>query len=92
MIFVINKLKYDTDKMELVSDKCKYTYCYYSFSIYYYAKDVKLWKSKKDNWLLTYKTDIENCGKALSREEAQKLLIDYDLDTYERIFGKLEEA
>ena len=92
MIFVINKLKYDTDKMELVSDKCKYTYCHCSFGIYCYAKDVKLWKSKKDNWLLTYKTDIKNCGEALSREEVQKLLIDYDLDTYERIFGKLEEA
>lgn len=49
-------------------------------------------KVKKDNWLLTYKIDFENCGKALSYEEAQKLLIDYDLDTYERIFGKLEEA
>lgn len=47
MIFVINKLKYDTDKMELVSDKCKYTYRSCSFGIYPYAKDAKLWKSKK---------------------------------------------
>ncbi len=26
MIFVINDLKYDTDKMELISDKCEYWY------------------------------------------------------------------
>lgn len=26
MIFVINDLKYDTDKMELISKKCEYTY------------------------------------------------------------------
>lgn len=26
MIFVINNLKYDTDKMELVSTKSKYSY------------------------------------------------------------------
>lgn len=26
MIFVINNLKYDTDKMELVSEKCEYNY------------------------------------------------------------------
>lgn len=26
MIFVINNLKYDTDKMELISDKCEYWY------------------------------------------------------------------
>lgn len=26
MVFVINNLKYDTDKMELVSEKCEYNY------------------------------------------------------------------
>lgn len=26
MIFVINNLKYDTDKMELISDECEYWY------------------------------------------------------------------
>lgn len=26
MIFAINNLKYDTDKMELISDKCQYWY------------------------------------------------------------------
>jgi hypothetical protein len=31
MIFVIDNLKYNTDKMELISDKCEYIYNY-SFS------------------------------------------------------------
>lgn len=26
MIFVINNLKYDTDKMQLISDECEYWY------------------------------------------------------------------
>ena len=28
MIFVIDNLKYDTDHMELVSEKCEYIYIY----------------------------------------------------------------
>ena len=49
MIFVINNLKYDTDKMELISDKCEYTFdvLIFGVSIKYYGKNVKLWKSKK---------------------------------------------
>lgn len=31
MIFVINDLKYDTDKMELISEKCEYVYTYTMF-------------------------------------------------------------
>ena len=31
MIFVINDLKYDTDKMELISEKCEYVYTYTLF-------------------------------------------------------------
>lgn len=26
MVFVIDNLKYDTDKMELISENCEYTY------------------------------------------------------------------
>ena len=63
MIFVIDNLKYDTDKMELISDKCEYTYTLaFSFIIKKMSssgKDVKLWKSKKGNWLLTYRTDYQ---------------------------------
>ena len=96
MIFVIDKLKYDTDKMELISEKCKYTYTWIftltNTEMISYGKDVKLWKSKKGNWLLTYETDYENRGVALTEEEAEKMLLKYDYESYEKIFGKLEEA
>lgn len=96
MVFVINNLKYDTDKMELISDKCKYTYTWV-FSLTgtemsSYGKDVKLWKSKKGNWLLTYRTDYSSRGVRLLEEEVKKLLLKYDLQKYEELFGELEEA
>ena len=53
MIFVINDLKYDTDKMELISEKCEYVYTYTMLG----SKDVQLWRSVRGRWLLTY-----NCG------------------------------
>ena len=96
MIFVIDKLKYDTDKMELISEKCEYIYTW-SFTLTdtrmrSYGKDVKLWKSKKGNWLLTYRTDYDSKGVKLLEEEVKKLLLEYDLQKYEELFGELEEA
>lgn len=94
MIFVINDLKYNTDKMELVSTKCKYSYPseLLGVSIHYLAKNVQIFKSLKNHWLLAYKTDYENCAKALSEKEAKKFLMQYDLEAYEKYFGELEEA
>ena len=95
MIFVINNLKYNTDNMELISDKCKYTFdaLIFDVSIKYYGKNVKLWKSKKDNWLLTYDRDVCTCcGIALSSKNASELLLKYDITAYEKIFGEFEEA
>lgn len=93
MIFVINNLKYNTDNMTLISDKCKYTYKGNLLSCYYYAKNVKLWKSNKNNWLLTYERDFTmTCAISLTEEEAKKKLIMYDLETYEKMYGELEEA
>ena len=96
MIFVIDNLKYDTDKMKLISDKCEYTYTW-TFTLLNtemssYGKDVKLWKSKKGNWLLTYRTDYVSKGVKLPEEEVKKLLLEYDLQKYEELFGELEEA
>lgn len=56
MIFVIDKLKYDTDKMELISEKCKYNYPGYFLgrNVSYSAKSTKLYKTKKGHWFLTY--------------------------------------
>lgn len=97
MIFVIDKLKYDTDKMELVSEKCKYTYTWRliltNTEMSDYGEDVKLWKSKKGNWLLTYRTDYGSTrGVKLLEKDVKKLLLDYDLSKYEELFGELEEA
>lgn len=97
MIFVIDKLKYDTDKMKLVSEKCKYTYTWRliltNTEMSDYGEDVKLWKSKKGNWLLTYRTDYGSTrGVKLLEKDVKKLLLDYDLSKYEELFGELEEA
>ena len=96
MIFVIDKLKYDTDKMELISEKCKYTYTWtltlINTEMSSYGKDVKLWKSKKGNWLLTYRTDYDLRGVKLLEKDVKKLLLKYDLQKYEELFGELEEA
>lgn len=95
MIFVINNLKYDTDKMELVSDKIKYTYTWTSIigmEMKNSGKDVKLFRSKKNNWLLTYRTDYDSRFKALNEAEGKELLLRYDLEKYEELFGELEEA
>lgn len=46
MIFVIDNLKYDTDKMELISEKCEYTYTWTfvltDTEMRSYGQDVKL--------------------------------------------------
>ena len=94
MIFAINNLKYDTDKMDLISEKCEYSYAsaLFNMQLRYLGRDVKLWRSKNNRWLLTYNKDFNTVGKSLTEEEAKNLLIKYDLNKYEEIFGGLEEA
>ena len=96
MIFVIDKLKYDTDKMKLISEKCKYTYTWIfiltNTEMISYGKDVKLWLSSKGNWLLTYNTDYSTRAVKFSVEQAKEILMKYDLEKYELLFGELEEA
>ena len=96
MIFVIDNLKYDTGKMELISKKCEYTYTWKftltNTEMSSFGKDVKLWKSKKGNWLLTYNTKYTSRGVKLLEEDAKNLLLEYDLSKYEELFGEFEEA
>ena len=94
MIFVINNLKYDTDKMEIVSRKCRISYpsdLYGSF-IKKYAIETILWKSNKGNWLVTYKKSSNDTvyAEALTSTQAMSLLVQYDFETYEKIFGEIE--
>ena len=96
MVFVIHKLKYDTDNMELISERCKYAYPVhmrlFGCDINCSARNVKLWRSTKGNWLLTYETDYKIIGKAFTAEEAREILLKYDLSKYEELFGDIEEA
>ena len=95
MIIVINDLKYDTDKMELISEKCKYAYSYTLFEseFYAYGKDVQLWRSVRGRWLLTYNRGYSTVyAKTLMEKEVENLLKLYDLDKHEELFGPLEEA
>lgn len=100
MKFVINGMKYDTDKMERVAGVRKW---YQNESalmeMLYPGKEVgstykcELWRSEKGNWLLTHEEDFgTKYGEAVTEEEARKLLMGYATATYERMFGELPEA
>lgn len=96
MVFILNNLKYDTDKMELISEKCNHSWSseFFSMKMCYQAKDVKLYRSKKGNWLLTYRKEGYSIiyAEVLTEDEAKAKLIRKDLEKYEEIFGELEEA
>ena len=94
MIFVIKNKKYDTDKMELISEKCECTYdsSLFGSPVIYNAHDVELYKSQKGAWILKYSSSYNIYGKLLSEKEAKSLLMNYDLKKYEEIFGELEEG
>ena len=96
MIFVIDNLTYDTDKMKIVSKKCRILYPsdFYGGIIKQYGRETILWMSKKGNWLVTYKKCSNGTvhAEALTISQAKSLLLQYDLETYEKIFGEIEEA
>ena len=91
MIFVDaeNKLKYDTDKMELISDKVKMKLGK-PFDI---SVNAEIYRSKKGRRLGVAKwMDGDEEGRVLEENEAQQFLLKYDVGAYEKFFGKLEEA
>ena len=92
MIYVDTKnmVKYDTDKMELVSNKVKYT-CKNIFGLTALWSG-ELYKSKKGNWLGVVQKGLEKEIGTVDEETVKKMLMKYDVDKYEEIFGELEEA
>ena len=95
MLFIINDLKYDTDKMELVSNKCKWQHeVLLHWNQYRTVDDVNaiLYKSIHNRWLVTYKCRGNTYAIALNEKRASNLLKHYDLKKYEQLFGKLDEA
>lgn len=76
MIFVINSLKYDTTKMELISTKCEYKYTgtILNMTLRYSGKNVKIFKSLKNHWFFTYETVIKIVQSALSEKKLRNIL------------------
>lgn len=91
MVFLINKKKYDTNKMELVSNKFRYEYKV-SHPIFggltHVTHNTGLYKSEKGNWLVVF----DGYGRAVTEKEAQDMLLKHDYKAYEKQFGELEEA
>lgn len=100
MMFIIKGLKYDTEKMKHIADVKKwYSYNSSLLNGCFFGKEVgktyscQLWKSKKGNWLLTHEIDYgEKVGQAIKEDEAKELLMEYAIDKYEELFGKIPEA
>lgn len=91
MIFVDveNKLKYDTDRMELISDKVKMKLGR-PFGV---LVNAEIYRSKKGRWLGVAKwMDGDEEGRVLEENEVQQFSLKYDVGAYEKIFEKLEEA
>lgn len=72
MICVIDQIKYDTDKMELVSDKIQHEYkvSFLSHSYYFDGKNVRLWRSHKGRWLMTYDSDRNGYAVPMTENQA----------------------
>lgn len=85
MIRVIDGLKYDTDKMELIAN---YTYGSFSICFGIYNKTCQIYKSKKGRYL-----EIDD-GRwiPIAESDVKKLLMAHDVTAYEKIFGEVEEA
>lgn len=104
MIFIINNLKYDTDKMKLVSEKTKTFVKLQGASLEFarmicgdngnYGKyvDSKIYVSKKGRYLEVFEKDYSCYASVLSEDEVKEALRRYDLEKCEEIFGEYEEA
>lgn len=100
MRFVIQGLKYDTDKMKKIANVKKWykTNSLLVKAIYGNEEvgttyDCELWRSEKGNWLLTHTEDYNTkVGHAITEEKAKSLLMRYAPDIYETEFEKIPEA
>lgn len=97
MRFIINGMKYDTNKMEKIANVKKW-YATSNALIRGIYGDVgneyicELWKSSKGNWLLTHDQDYSSRGEAIEEDEAKKLLMRYAPDKYEELFEEIPDA
>lgn len=85
MVFVIQGMKYDTEKMRKVATVKKwYREDTFLNRAMFPGQEVgrthecELWKSEKGNWLLTHEMDYsKSMGEAITEEEAKELLMRY---------------
>lgn len=100
MQFVIQGMKYDTEKMRKVATVKKWyredTFLNRAMFPGQEAgrtRECELWKSEKGNWLLTHEMDCsKSMGEAITKEEAKELLMRYATTIYEEMYGELPEA
>ena len=95
MLFIIDNLKYETEKMELVSEKVKKgvtTYIGFLDSKILNTYDAKLYRSTKGRYLMTWDQGYNTCAMAIDEAKAKELLLKYDYRKYVELFGELEEA
>lgn len=100
MQFIIQGMKYDTEKMRKIATVQKwYREDTFLKRAIFPGQEVgrthkcELWKSEKGNWLLTHEMDYEkNMGEAITEEEAKSLLMRYATGIYEELYGELPEA
>lgn len=86
-------LKLDTKKMEVITARIKVEKVYNTlFGDFYFYANGTISKSKKGRYLLSYKFDGEYKYELLSEEAVKNLLINNDIDTYEKLFGEIEEG
>ena len=85
MIRIIDGLKYDTDKMELIAS---YEYGQSSLLGEIRKKRCKIYKSKKGRYL-----EIDDgIWIPIAESDAKRLLMAHDATVYEKMFGEVEEA
>ncbi len=85
MIRIINGLKYDTNKMELIT---KYTYGSFSICNGIHNRICQIYKSKKGRYL-----KIDNgIWIPITENDVKRLLMAHDVTAYEKMFGEVEEA
>lgn len=86
-------LKFDINKMDVVSSSIKVGKSRITIlgDITVYVNAV-LYKSKKGRYLLSYKINDRYKYELLSEEAVKNLLINDDIDAYERLFGEIEEG
>ena len=92
MQFIIQGMKYDTEKMRKIATVKKWyredtflNRAMFPGQEVGWTHECELWKSEKGNWLLTHEMDYgKSMGEAIKEEEAKELLMRYATPIYEK--------